>query len=135
MEFGKIVISREPGVYKGWPDLVRTASGKLLCVFTECPHHKDRSWTQLMLVESTDGGRSWSAKRRIASGVIATDGFYWNCARLSLLPDGEIALVVDRGRGEFRNENRIRSEVCLFLSGDDGQTWRGLIMLFKSENV
>ena len=125
MEFGKFVVSREPGVYQGWPDLLRTASGKLLCVFTECPHHLNRSRTRLMLVESTDGGLTWSPKRRIAAAVTADDGFYWNCARLSLLPGGEIALVVDRGWGDFRNESKIRNEVCLFRSGDDGATWQG----------
>ena len=125
MDFKKFVVSREPGVYQGWPDLVRTPSGKLLCVFTECPHHKNRSWTRLMLVESTDNGHSWSAKRELASGRVETDGFYWNCARFSLLPDGSVAMIVDRSWGDFLHEIQIRSEVCLFRTVDDGKSWSG----------
>lgn len=123
MEFRHFTVNREPGVYQGWPDLVRTASGKLLCVFTECPHHKDRSWTRLMLVESDDDGRTWVGKREIASGRVATDGYYWNCARLALLPDGTVAMTVDRCWGLFSKETEIRCEVCLFSSADEGRTW------------
>ena len=59
MHIEKFTISNDHTMYEAWPDIVLAPSGKLVCVFTECTHHKDRSYTRIMLTESTDDGRSW----------------------------------------------------------------------------
>ena len=41
-------------IYEAWPDLCLTDSGKLVCVFSECVHHGDRTDARLTLVTSTD---------------------------------------------------------------------------------
>ncbi len=43
----KFTISRDDTIYEAWPDVVLSPSGKLLCVFAECTHHHDRSYTRI----------------------------------------------------------------------------------------
>ncbi|MDF2685403.1 MAG: hypothetical protein K0S55_584, partial [Clostridia bacterium] len=59
----KFTVSRDDSNYHAWPDLVKTKNGKLICVFTECLHHGDRTNSRIMLTESTDRGRTWSYKK------------------------------------------------------------------------
>lgn len=59
----EFTISRDDSVYEAWPDIVLTPSSKLICVFAECTHHHDRSYTRIMLTESDDRGRTWTPKR------------------------------------------------------------------------
>lgn len=54
----KFTISRDDSIYHAFPDVVLTSSGKLLCIFTECKHHGDRSYTRVMLCDSDDRGRT-----------------------------------------------------------------------------
>ena len=35
----KFTVSRNDAMHEGWPDIVRTRSGRLLCVFSECEAH------------------------------------------------------------------------------------------------
>ena len=63
MSIQKFFISRDPVLYEAWPDVALTPGGKLVAVFSECIHHIDRSYTQIMLTESVDRGRTWSPKR------------------------------------------------------------------------
>ena len=65
----KFTISRDDSIYEAWPDVVLTPSGKLICVFAECTHHHDRSYTRIMLTESVDRGRTWSPKRALTDGT------------------------------------------------------------------
>jgi len=114
----KFAISRDDSVYQAWPDVALTKVGKLVCVFSECKHHGDRSYTRVMLTDSCDRGRTWTTKRPLTE---ATHGNvpYWNCARITLLRDGRLAVVVDKihGKGESLGKNHI------FFSSDDGTTW------------
>ena len=82
----KFTISRDDSIYEAWPDVVLTPSGKLICVFAECTHHHDRSYTRIMPTESVDRGRTWSSKRALTDG---TQGLpYYNCGRIMQLSDG-----------------------------------------------
>ena len=38
----KFNVSRDDSIYEAWPDVVLTDGGKLICVFSECEHHKNR---------------------------------------------------------------------------------------------
>ena len=50
----KFTISRDDTIYEAFPDVALTPSGKLVCTFAECTHHGDRSYTRIMLTDSTD---------------------------------------------------------------------------------
>ena len=121
MNIEKFSISRDPALYEAWPDVVLTGSGKLVCVFSECNHHSDRSYTRIMLTESTDDGRTWTAKRPLTEGTRGLPYFY-NCARISALSDGKLAVIVDRvpATGEKDDSKAVN---VLYFSADEGKTW------------
>jgi len=115
----KFTISNDPEVYEAWPDVLLTKTGKLLCVFSECAHHCDRSHTRVMLTESLDRGRSWSPKRPLTEGTRGKP-YYYNCARISALRDGRLVVAVDRCRTDKFDQG---GDVLLYFSGDDGASW------------
>lgn len=119
MSIEKYMISRDDSVYEAWPDLVLTASGKLICIFSECVHHKDRSKTRIVMKESTDRGRSWGEKIYLTEQTTGT--YYWNCGRISRLSYNRLVIVCDKvyGGGESKAVN------YLWFSDSDGQSWEG----------
>lgn len=113
----KFTVSRDDTIYEAWPDVTLTPSGKLLCVFSECTHHTDRSYTRIVCCESTDRGRTWSPKRPVTE---ATNGLpYWNCARVQTLSDGRLLVVVDK----ITEQREAGAITYLIFSEDDGLTW------------
>jgi len=121
MKIEKFRISNDPALYEAWPDVALTRSGKLVCVFTECTHHGDRSYTRIMLTESTDEGRTWTPKRPLTEGTKGLP-YSYNCARISALRDGRLAVIVDRvpAVGEKENYNAVD---VLYFSSDEGRSW------------
>ena len=121
MNIEKFVVSNDPGIYEAWPDVALTKSGQLVCVFTECTHHNDRSYTRVMLSKSADGGRSWSPKRPLTEGTRGLP-YSYNCARITALRDGRLAVIVDRvpAAGEKDNAKAVN---VLYFSSDEGETW------------
>ncbi len=118
----KFTISRDDSIYEAFPDIALTQSGKLVCVFAECTHHADRSYTRIMVTVSGDRGRSWSHKRAITE---ATHGLpkFWNCPRITQLRDGRLAVLVDK---LLDTEKSASPEQCLnylLFSRDEGETW------------
>ena len=118
----KFIVSRDDNIYEAWPDVCLLPGGKMVCVFSECTHHRDRSYTRIMLTDSMDRGRTWSKKRPLTD---ATHGLpiFWNCARIMTLRDGRLAVLVDK---LFADERSAKPEQCrnyLFFSSDQGQTW------------
>ena len=121
MNIEKFSISNDPAFYEAWPDVALTKSGKLVCVFTECTHHGDRSYTRIMLTESTDDGRTWTVKRPLTEGTKGLP-YSYNCARISALSDGKLAVIVDRvpATGEKDDSKAVN---VLYFSADEGKTW------------
>lgn len=122
----KFIVSRDDSIYEAFPDVALTASGRLVCVFAECTHHADRSYTCIMVTASDDRGRTWSPKRRLTEPLRGDPNRdpYWNCARVSALSDGRLAVVVDRVAGRNEGVGGEQSN-WLFFSGDNGRTWTG----------
>ncbi len=121
----KFTISRDDRIYHAWPDVALTPSGRLVCVFSECTHHGDRSYTRIMLCDSLDRGRTWSAKRPVTEGTAGQD-YYYNCARITQLRDGRLCIAVDRCLlGGEKNKAQLAVNLLAF-SADDGQTWSAL---------
>lgn len=113
----KFIVSRDDKVYQAWPDMAADADGSLVCVFTECVHHSDRTGSRLMTTISRDGGETWSKKRPLTE---KTDGAsFWNNARISLLEDGKLYIVCDKAN---YSEDEA-GEIYLFESVDGGETW------------
>lgn len=121
MPIKKFSISKDDSIYEAWPDIALTKYGKLICVFSECTHHGDRSYTRLVLKESIDRGRTWGDKIPLTEG---TNGLpYWNCARISRLQDNRLAVVCDKihGEGESKSKNYI------WFADECGKKWEGPI--------
>ena len=115
-------ISCDPNFYEAWPDVVLTRSGKLLCVFSECTHHGDRSYTRIVMVESCDRGRTWSDKRALTEGTRGT-GYFYNCPRISRLKDERLCICVDRVPLGDEDQMQQSAKVLLYFSRDEGQSW------------
>lgn len=119
----KHVVSRDDSVYEAFPDVALAPSGRLVCVFAECTHHRDRGYTRIAVTHSDDRGRTWAPKRPLApalSGDPKVDP-WWNCPRVSTLGDGRLAALCDRlvrhGKADAEEAN------WLWLSEDEGESW------------
>lgn len=113
----KFIVSRDDSIYEAFPDVAFAKDGRLVCVFTECEHHGNRNSSRLVVKISADRGRSWSEKYPVTER--GTNSAFFDCARLSLLSDGRLAMVcnfVERGGGKTRYAN------YLWFS-DDGVNW------------
>ena len=44
----RFIVSRDDDIYEAFPDVSLTPSGRLVCVFAECTHHRDRGYTRVM---------------------------------------------------------------------------------------
>lgn len=121
MNIEKFPIALDPELYHAWPDLALAPDGKLVCVFNECTTHCFRPYTRIMLCDSTDNGRTWSEKRPLTEGTEGLD-YYYNCPRITTLPDGRMAINVDKipQSGE-NNSNQAENVVC--FSTDSGKSW------------
>ena len=113
----KFNVSRDDSIYEAWPDVTLTEGGKLICVFSECEHHKNREGARIMITESLDRGRTWSEKRPLTEKGHA--GEYFNCARISKLRDGSLAIICDKVYG---NENK-SAEIWLWRGDAEGGEW------------
>ena len=117
MAIQKFSVSRDDSVYEAWPDLVQTASGKLICIFTECEHHLNRTNSRIVTCESRDRGRTWSKKTPFTE--IGTKEEYFNNARISRLPDGRLAVICDKVYGD---ENK-KAEIYVWYGDGEGKEW------------
>lgn len=114
-------ISRDDSVYECFPDLTRTKSGKLICVFRESEHHGKLNGSRLVYTESLDEGKTWSEKKALTPRMC--EAFAYNCPRISTLPSGEIVIicdVLDRSVDEDLLKDCVQH---VFTSTDDGNTW------------
>jgi sialidase-1 len=121
------LISKDPAIYQAFPDLVLTGTGRLICIFSECTHHLDRSWSHIAYRTSDDRGRTWSDKHSLVTPSIKSEtGYFWNCPRIFNLKDGRLAIVCDRPASEYKGAVQPN---FLWLSEDDGENWTGPLSL------
>lgn len=117
MAIAKYTVSRDDNIYEAWPDLMLTEGGKLICIFTETQHHRNRENSRLMICESADRGRTWSKKKPFTEK--GTAECYFNNARISRLNDGRLAVICDK---ITHDENR-KSEIYVWLGNAEGEVW------------
>ena len=117
MYINRYVVSRDDSIYEAWPDLVRTKSGKLICVFSECEHHLNRDGARICIVKSEDRGRTWSEKEYLTERTM--DGDHFNCARISMLNDGRLAIICDK---IHKHENH-EAKLFVWFGDSEGENW------------
>ena len=118
MAIQKFIVSKDESIYEAWPDVVQTESGKLICVFSECEHHLNRQGARIVICESIDRGKSWSEKKYLTQ--TGRSDCYFNCARISKLNDGSLAIVCDRIIGK---EDDGSSEIYVWYGDAEGICW------------
>ena len=114
----KYIVSRDDSLYEAFPDLVKTDSGRLICVYTECAHHGNRELSRIAFRTSDNHGRSWSSVHALTERRSGSQ--YHNCARINRLHDGRIVISCDYISGEKLTDTR---EIRLWFSSDDGESW------------
>ncbi|GAT35226.1 sialidase-1 [Terrimicrobium sacchariphilum] len=121
----KYPVCRDDAIYHAWPDMALQGD-RMICVFSECPDHGDRSYTRIMVTHSEDRGRTWTTKRPVTPGLTkhGPDDPHWNCPRVTALDDGRLVVIVDKvsGAGEG-NKPGGRQTNWMFFSDDGGLTW------------
>lgn len=121
MAIKKFTVSRDDGVYEAWPDLALTDGGRLICVFTECTHHKNRDHSRIVMTCSDDRGRTWSPKRAFTE--YTDSDHYYNNARISRLPDGGLAVICDKVDGTGDTECGPGTKLYLWTADSEGEVW------------
>jgi sialidase-1 len=106
-ERDQVTVARTESQWLGFPDLVQTRSGKLICTYTEGVGHG--GGPRILIQESHDLGRTWGEAREIGSGKC-------NTSRIQELRDGTLLHVYDLYPGR----------PVLQTSADDGITWKDL---------
>lgn len=121
----KFKVSRDDHIYEAWPDVALTRTGRLVCVFSETTHHRDRSYTRIVSVLSDDRGRTWSEKIPVteARNIDSEREAHWNCARIVSLTSRRLAATVDLCTHRSVETPRECEDNFLLFSDDDGETW------------
>lgn len=112
----KFTIAKD-SMYNAWPDIAMTEKGELICVFTECEHHVDRRNSTIVIVRSSDRGRTWSKKIKISE--TSEDGKnYFNNPRIQKLKNGNMIILCDR-IPSFETESEF-GQTFLWNGGKEG---------------
>ena len=121
----KHIVSRDDTIYEAFPDVALAASGRLVSVFAECTHHRDRGYTRIAVTHSDDRGRTWAPKRPLAPALQGDPKVdpWWNCPRVSALADGRLVALCDRIAGRGEGSMGGEQSNWLWLSEDEGETW------------
>jgi len=123
----KFTVSRDDNIYEAWPDLVMTEKGKLICTFTECAHHGDRTNSRIMITESLDRGRTWSKKQPLS--FLTQRDFPFNNSRIARLPDNSLVVICDRVDSSQGGESGPNTCVYLWKGNQEGTTWSEPVIL------
>ena len=140
-EAAKFTVTRDdyPGLpsptSRGWyykcANIVAAKDGSLVaCWQLSDQHTSHTSW--LMVARSTDGGRAWGEHKIISHASAAEHGAIWVVPQMSILRDGRIVIVCDRGQrrpgesfpmlSDWQKPGRGMSNWA-FWSADHGRTW------------
>jgi hypothetical protein len=104
MRGNHVTVARTEANWLGFPDVVQTRSGKLICTYTEGFGHG--GGPRVLIQESHDLGKTWGEPREIGSGKC-------NTSRIQELRDGTLLHIYDLYPGIS----------VLQTSTDDGKTW------------
>jgi hypothetical protein len=140
-EEAKFTVSRDdyPGLQNpnpaGWyykcANVVLARDGSLVACWQLSDQHTSlTSW--IVVARSTDGGRTWGGHRPISQANVWEHRAVWVVPQMSVLRDGRIVIVCDRGErtpgqsfpmlSEWQKPDRGMSN-WIFWSHDNGRTW------------
>jgi len=115
-------IWRSPGRFTKNPDLVQAPDGRLLLVYSDNDAHWSRVDQILTILESADGGLTWTKLSEVDRAVLARGDERLVTPRLSALSDGRLAVLVDRDDfGHFHEDQPCG--IRLYWSRDGGRSW------------
>lgn len=130
-EYPGIVCPNPLGWYYKAANVVLAKDGALVAAFPlSDSHHPIVSY--IMTARSTDGGKTWGGHQVISSSNVWTDHSTWVVPQMSVLRDGRIVIISDRGHRRQWNNSPALSEWqkpergmsnWLFWSSDHGRTW------------
>lgn len=119
------------GWYYKCANVVLAADGALVASFQISDNHTSLL-SHLMVARSADSGRTWTGHRTIAHASVWTDRAVWVVPQMSVLKDGRIVIVCDRGQrspsqnfpmlSDWQKPDRGMSN-WIFWSSDHGRTW------------
>ena len=134
-----ITLSEYPGLHNpnphGWyykcANVVLARDGSLVACWQLSDNHTSlTSW--IMVARSTDGGRTWVEHRPIAHANVWEHRAIWVVPQMSVLSDGRIVIVCDRGQrspgqnmpmlSDWQKPDRGMSN-WMFWSADNGRSW------------
>ena len=118
MKIDKFTISRNDDFMEGWPDLIKTSTGRLIVTYNECISHINRNHTHITMRFSDDNGYTWSEPKYIGEETFHKNQY--NSIRINQMSDGKILIVCDRIK---ENELSSECELHMWESTDDGETW------------
>jgi hypothetical protein len=113
-----LIVSQTPDVYSCFPDIVRTATGKLIVIFRESDGHSP-TWSRVVIRDSIDDGHSWSDRRVLAE--LGAGELQWNCPRIGELSDGRLVAVCDQVC--LRGGERCALSPNFIWFSTDGESW------------
>ncbi|MBI5688911.1 MAG: exo-alpha-sialidase [Verrucomicrobia bacterium] len=139
-ESAKSTVTRDeyPGLptpARGWyykcANVVRARDGSLVaCWQLSDQHTSTTSW--LMVARSADGGRTWGGHQVISHSSAQEHGWVWVVPQMSVLGDGRLVIVCDRGQrnpgqnwpmlSDWQKPGRGMAN-WIFWSSDHGRTW------------
>ncbi|KIL41974.1 hypothetical protein SD70_03675 [Gordoniibacillus kamchatkensis] len=129
MAIEQFVVSRDDSIYEAFPALTLTEKRKLICVFTECTRHTDRTFTRIVYKESHDRGRTWGGKIALTEGTANLDYFY-DCCSIARLKDNRLVIVANRIFKDAEDTNRGYFHEAvndLYIGTPEGESWAGPI--------
>ena len=118
----KSVLSREDGIYKAFPDLVRLDDGSLICIYRESLAHGARPFGRIVSHVSRDNGLNWASKRVIHEIADSSVDGRLNNPRLLHLGGQRLLMICDLlPRDEA--ESHPDTEIFIWRSEDGGGSW------------
>lgn len=120
---------------RGWyykcANIVQAKDGALVASWQLSDNHTSLM-SYLMSARSTDGGRTWSDYRVISKANVWEDHAIWVVPQMSVLRDGRIVIIVDRGHRTAKDQFPMLTDWQkpgrgmwnhAFWSSDGGKTW------------